>query len=246
MTTKLLAVLLLVSQIGGISTPPTASTRPQPASIEGKVVRLPGGEPLRRAQLTLHQVPSPAELAALPPAPDSEPKQFPPIAPITTEADGRFKFTGLPPGTYRLQVACNGYVSTEYGKTTNGQKGTIITLTAGQAMKDVLFQLQPAALVTGHVRDSEGEPVTGVSVSLMKPGYDWNGSRTLMRTGSATTDDRGEYRLFWVTPGRYYLSSGPSEFPYFMMNRGPNMVQNTTNLRIYYPGTRDSSRAVFI
>jgi hypothetical protein len=108
MTANILAASLLVFQIGGISTLPTASTPQQRASIEGKVVRLPGGEPLRRAQLTLSQVPSPAELAALPPAPDNEPKQFPPIVPITTESDGRFNFTGLPPGTYRLQVACNG------------------------------------------------------------------------------------------------------------------------------------------
>jgi hypothetical protein len=113
-------------------------------------------------------------------------------------------------------------------------------------MKDVLFQLQPAALVTGHIRDSEGEAITGVSVSLLKPGYDWNGARTLMHTGSATTDDRGEYRLFWVTPGRYYLSSGAPEFPFLMMNRGQNMVQNNAPPRTYYPGTLDSSRAVII
>jgi hypothetical protein len=137
MAAHILAILSLVFQIGGVSTTPTPSTPQQLASIEGKVVRLPGGEPLRRAQLTLNQVPSPTELAALPPTPDNEPKQFPPVAPITTEADGGFHFTGLAPGTYRLEVACNGYVSTEYGKTATGQRGTIITLTAGQAMKDV-------------------------------------------------------------------------------------------------------------
>lgn len=242
MMAHILAILFFVLQVGGVTTSPEAP--PKLASIEGKVVRLSNGEPLRRAQLTLSQVPSPAELAAA--SPDNTPRQFPSIPPITTEADGKFNFTKLTPGTYRLTVACNGYVTTEYGKTTAAAQGTIITLTPGQAMKDILLTLQASALVTGHVRDSEGEPITGVVVSLMKPGYSPNGVRILSSSASATTDDRGEYRLFWVTPGHYYLSTGGEFGLVQMLNRGANMVETINYIQTYFPGTLDQSRAVLI
>src|SRR5262245_21095269 len=126
-----IALLMLVQ-----SAAQPAVQKPQDeASIEGMVVTSVSGEPLRRAQLTLTQVRPPSEIAEKPQDPDSEPPQFPPTAPITTGADGKFKFTKITPGSYRLTVACNGYVSTEYGKKSVGGQGTIITLAPGQIMK---------------------------------------------------------------------------------------------------------------
>src|SRR6185295_5382104 len=225
MNTLQVFVLTLLMLLQSAGTPPAAQKPQDDASIEGTVVTSVNGDPLRRAQVTLMQVRPPSEIAEKPQDPDSEPPRFPPITPITTGADGKFKFTQLPAGSYRLSVACNGYVSTEYGKKSTGGQGTIITLTSGQALKDVLFRLQPAALVTGHVRDSEGQPITGVSVALLKIGYNWTGGRTMIRAASSLTDDRGEYRLFWVSPGRYYLSMSTGDYPFFMFNRGGNMVQ---------------------
>jgi protocatechuate 3,4-dioxygenase beta subunit len=239
-------VISLLMIIQSVTVPPAAPKVEDEASIEGMVVTSVSGDPLRKAQVTLTQVRPPSEVAEKPRDPDSEPERFPPITPITTGADGKFKFTKIAPGSYRLSVACNGFVSTDYGKKSAGGQGTIITLTSAQSLKDVLFRLQPAGLVTGHVHDSEGQPMTGMFVGLLKTGYSWTGSRTMMTVASGTTDDRGEYRLYWVSPGRYYLSATAGDLPFFMFNRTGNMVQEKNLPPTYFPGVLDLAHAAII
>src|SRR5262245_59943504 len=104
--------LLMLVQSAGVR---QAAQKPQgEASLEGMVVTSVTGEPLRLAQLTLTQVRPPSEIAEKPQYPESDMPQFPLISPITTGADGKFKFTKITPGSYRLTVACNGFVSTDY------------------------------------------------------------------------------------------------------------------------------------
>jgi len=238
---NLLLASLLVLQLAGTSTP--AQGPREGAVIEGIVVRLDTGEPLRRAQLTLYQVIPPGSLAAARPIDSyTEPPRFPPIDPIMTEADGVFRFTKIPAGSYRLSVACNGYVSTSYGSDKGQTQGTIITIVGGQVIKDISLRLRPAATLSGHLRDSEGSPITGLSVSLLAASFYPNGLRAMEAVASSTTDDRGEYRLFWVSPGRYYLSAGISDSRYSL----GNAVQEKQYPPFYYPGTFDIQRATMI
>jgi len=231
---RLLSASMLLLQLAGTPTP--AEKPREDASIEGVVVRLDTGEPLRRAQLGLYQVRPPSELAAAPPADsDSGYPRFPQITPVTTEADGVFRFTKLKAGSYRLSVACNGYVSTVYGSESGEGEGTIITIVDGQAIKGISFRLRRAATISGHLRDSDGTPITGLAVSLLKVGFYYNGLRTMERITTSTTDDRGEYRLFWVSPGRYYLSASNSD----SYDLTGNMVQQKPYPPFYYPGTFD-------
>src|SRR5678816_87359 len=109
----------------------------------------------------------------------TEPPRFPPIDPIMTEADGVFRFTKIPAGSYRLSVACNGYVSTSYGSDKGQTQGTIITIVGGQVIKDISLRLRPAATLSGHLRDSEGSPITGLSVSLLAASFYPNGLRAM-------------------------------------------------------------------
>jgi hypothetical protein len=236
---RLLSASLLVLQLTGT---PTPGQRPrEDASIEGVVVRFDNGEPLRRAELTLFQVKPPSELAASPAADsDIARPDFPSIAPVTTEADGKFRFTKLPAGSYRLSVACNGYVSTAYGSESGEAQGTIVTVVEGQAINGISFRLRRTATISGHLRDSEGSPITRIAVSLLKVGFYPNGLRIMERVAASTTDDRGEYRLFWVSPGRYYLSAVSTNDFY------SNMVREKSYPPFYYPGTFDMSRAAII
>jgi hypothetical protein len=58
--------------------------------------------------------------------------------------------------------------------------------------------------ITGHVRDAEGKLASNVTISAGKSNSA-GGFRTFV---SKTTDDRGEYRLFWLPPGEYYVGAG--------------------------------------
>lgn len=51
--------------------------------------------------------------------------------------------------------------------------------------------------------------MTGTTVLLLRVAYDSTGKRTMRPVSAARTDDRGEYRLHWITPGQYYVAVTP-------------------------------------
>jgi len=168
------------------------------------------------------------------------------IPQLFTETDGKFSFKDLNPGQYRLTVRANGYANQENGQRVVFGPGTIINLTQGQAMKDITFKMIQNGTVTGHVRDSRGDPVAGISISLMRPIYNVNGQRTLGSSGSAITDDRGEYRAFWIPPGRYYVSATAGSATISVLVLGGNVIADRVFPQTFYPGVLDPMRASVI
>jgi len=134
------------------------------ASIEGVITSSGSGQPLERAQVQLIRIVAPPQAAA-PAVPPTPPV---PIPPVVTVNDGKFIFEAEP-GQYRLRVQRNGFATQEYGQRVIAGPGTVINLSAGQAMKDVTFKMIAGGVVTGRVRDSKGDPVAGVQVSLSPP-----------------------------------------------------------------------------
>ena len=59
--------------------------------------------------------------------------------------------------------------------------------------------LTPTAAISGRVYGASGEPLGNVDVSALKPSYQ-DGRRILTAVQTMRTDDRGEYRLFWLPP----------------------------------------------
>jgi hypothetical protein len=173
---------------------------------------------------------------------------------ITTDAQGRFVLKDLEAGSYRLFFYANGYVRQEYGqRLLSGNRlpfnGTPVNVAAGQTIRDVRISLTPAGNVNGSIRDMDGQPLAAVPVQIMKPVYNFRGERTLQSAGAALTDDRGEYRVYWVTPGRYYVLAGSA----VSVRRGPmraavspNEVPGQSVFPTYYPRAADLSDATTI
>ena len=153
----------------------------QNASIQGTVIR-GANNPLSKATVELRSDESDAR----------------PIDTITTEADGRFAFQNVRPGRYRIVVARSGYF----------RPPQTITVTAGERPRDIALMMSPTGAISGRVFDANGEPLGNAEVMAMKASYP-EGRRTLTPVGSALTNDLGEYRLFWLAPGRYYVSVRP-------------------------------------
>src|SRR5206468_12652371 len=61
---------------------------------------------------------------------------------------------------------------------------------------------------SGHIRDDSGQPAAGIPVQLFRFADDETGKRKPLRIASAFTNDRGEYRFFFLAPGRYYVKAG--------------------------------------
>src|SRR5206468_5612377 len=47
--------------------------------------------------------------------------------------------------------------------------------------------------------------IANIMVEALRRSYDVRGNPRLARAGTALTDDRGEYRIFWLDPGEYFF-----------------------------------------
>jgi len=239
--------LLLVQNIPPL---PQQSQVPM-ASIEGIVLRADNGDTISKAQVTLSRQIAPPVPGQNPATPITPPPQIPPVM---TDASGKFLFKDLEPGTYRLSATKNGFVRFDYGARTTGGTGAQFNLAAGQSMKDISFRLVNTGVVSGRVRTSSGEPGAALNIQLMKSAYNVQGQRTFQSVSSGRTDDRGDYRLFWVTPGRYYVAIGGNSLTTLTSSDGGTILflssggdaASTNVATVYYPGTTDPLRAATI
>jgi len=176
----LFALLLLLLQ--------QSPQQPPTASVEGSVLKLGTTEAIPRAKVTL----------SLPGAGNSQA--------ITADDGGKFAFRNLAPGQYRLTATRDGYVNAEYGQRGPGGSGITITLAAQQQMKDARIEMTLTGVISGRVLNRFGEPVGNANVQALRYTYQ-EGRRTLAAFQSIRTNDLGEYRLFWMTPGQYIISA---------------------------------------
>jgi hypothetical protein len=114
-----------------------------------------------------------------------------------TDATGRFVFSNLAGGEYRLAVTCDGFIRQE--------SPYKIVLRGGQQIANIVFALDPAPTAAGTVLDSYGEPIPNIMIEALRRSYDVRGNPRLSRVATALTDDRGEYRIFWLDPAEYFF-----------------------------------------
>jgi hypothetical protein len=164
------------------------------ASVEGVVLRSGSTEPVSRARVLL----TPGDGAT---GRDIE---------ATTSGDGRFVLQNVPPGKYRLTAARDGgaYAPSDYGQRHAKGRGLSFTIAAGEQMKDVELAMAPTGSISGRIVDGNGNPVPDARVMALEAVY--NEGRRELRMGQAVrSNDLGEYRLFWLPAGRYYVGVQP-------------------------------------
>jgi hypothetical protein len=161
---------------------------------------------------------------------------------VKTTPDGLFEFNQVPPGRYRLFAARNGYARQGYGQKPGGdgnpRDAAPIELRAGQSLEGIDFSLVRGGAIEGRILDQDGEPASRVMVTLVRPRY-VQGKRTLQPAGVDQTDDRGQFRIYEVPPGNYYLMASLRAF-------GLNDENRNVYPPMYFPGVLDSAEAAKI
>jgi 5-hydroxyisourate hydrolase-like protein (transthyretin family) len=106
--------------------------------------------------------------------------------------------------------------------------------------------------ITGRIREADSrQPVAGVTVQLLHPEYGVTGERTLRTVDTVRTNDRGEYRLYFVTPGRYYIGAGGDQRRTGRTSL-QNTLQNNSNqipvdyAAAFYPGVTNTPNATMV
>ncbi len=129
---------------------------------------------------------------------------------VTADRDGRFVFRDVQPGRYTVRAVREGF----FGKPVNGSYPPTAwddIVLGEKETRQVALSMAPGAVVAGRVYDATGAAVSNVQVQVYSVAYQTG--FTLLQPAIAgaakTTDDRGEYRLFWIPPGDYYLGATP-------------------------------------
>jgi Carboxypeptidase regulatory-like domain len=245
-----LFVFLAASLAATLAAAQTVSSSAQPSSravIEGIVTKDPGGEPVKKALI---------EVIAENQADGGD-------YTAVTGVDGMFRVEGVLPGRYRLFVERTGFL--EVDKHRARSEGRVLTLAAGQDLKDVQIRLQAAAVVQGRVVDEDGDPLPGAEVTVLRQTFA-SGHNHWEQVGGERTNDLGEYRVPNLAAGNYYVSvSPPPDFRSLIeATNGPktdgtrtdatksdgassatgaNEKPITSYQTTYYPGTMDRSQA---
>jgi hypothetical protein len=124
------------------------------------------------------------------------------------------------------------YVRTAWGEQRTEGPGKRITLADGQQLDNINLSVTRAGVVTGKIVDEFGDPVTDVLVTAMRYQY-VQGSRRLMQNGrGGQTNDIGEFRVYGLSPGQYYISATLRNFT------GPmtDTSDRTGYAATFYPG----------
>src|SRR5215831_5558164 len=164
------------------------------AVIEGVVYKQGSSEPLAGTRVALVKEGGPAGTPNV----------------TTTLSDGTFRFTDLPSGSYRIVANRNdGYLPAEYGQPKPLVRGTPVDVTSGQTLRGLQLSMSSSATITGRVLDRDGDPVGRAQVVALKSTYDRDGHRIQTIAQAIQTNDLGEYRMFWIPPGQYYIMAKP-------------------------------------
>jgi protocatechuate 3,4-dioxygenase beta subunit len=172
-----LLLFILSGALRGFQLP--ADAMPNPASVAGHTIEAKSGEPVKKALVILRKG-NDREIGAY------------------ADSAGTFAFQSVEPGAYTISVEQDGYVPV------SGAKPVTIILKPGDTETALVLKLQKTAVISGHVFDADGDPVTGAGIQI-QPATQKKGQP---RAGStAITNDRGEYRAFGVVPGKYRISA---------------------------------------
>jgi hypothetical protein len=188
------------------------------------VVNAITGQPVRKARLTLW------------PAKGGDPVTG------STDAQGKYALANVAPGAYRLQASHDGYQMQTYGARKPGEdhKGDSLDLAPGSVKTKVDLQMTPLGAILGRIRDENGDPVRQVEVAVLAYGYGPAGKVLQMRY-SSQTDATGEYRIFDLSPGKYFLRAKP------LSSQVPAMIQvGESYATTYYPNTTQTIEAAAI
>jgi hypothetical protein len=159
------------------------------ASVGGVVVNDSTGKPVHMALVTLSTT-------------GAKPME----AAVYTDANGVFQFNAVPPGRYYLYAGEFRYQNVAFGAPTPDRYPAILTLGAGEVRQGIELRMRPLGAISGVVLDQNGDPLPRVAVQLLVSTWA-RGRKTSAYRNAALSNDRGEFRIHGIAPGRYFLSA---------------------------------------
>jgi len=163
------------------------------ASLSGTVVNAVTGDPVKRVAVTLNGASAHDSPATL------------------SDGTGKFFFAAVTPGRYRSTAEKAPFLRWAHGQRKPLAAGTSLELASGEQRTGIAIRLVPGAAISGRVTDEDSKSAVGAQVTLLRVTY-LNGRRQLGAVAHAAVDDRDEYRLHSIPPGRFLLRANFERF----------------------------------
>jgi FecR protein/Carboxypeptidase regulatory-like domain len=161
---------------------------------------------------------------------------------VLTDSMGRFEFSNVEPGEYAVRAQRQGFSGPSDDGSLDGRlpryfkawtpsaanpgsqltgDSLRVTVYAQQVSQEISLSLIRAGVIAGHVRDVDGKPVVNARVRIVAPPVPGAAGEGLTRL-TTTTNDLGEYRAYWLTPGEYrVVASGPRSHEFWFTRGAP-------------------------
>ena len=162
--------------------------------------------------------------------------QVGPLRKAVTDADGNYRVTDLPAGTYRVGPMASAFIVPD---STPGRLVKSVMLEEGENVDGLDFSMLRGGVITGRVSQADGRPVIEERITI-------TAADEVDRSGqpgppglAGQTDDRGVYRVYGLPAGKYkvFVGQGADTFP------GPQGQARHIYERVYYPDVTNSSEA---
>ncbi len=212
--------------------PPVRPLKTGTGRIRGRVISAETGAPIRRAQVRLSANDVGAKAAM-------------------TDSQGRYEFADLPEGRFTITASKSGYVSVQYGQIRPSESGRPIELADKQVIDKADILMPRGSVISGRIVDEFGDAVTDAMVTALRQSW-VNGRRRLVPSGRiAQTNDLGQFRLYGLPPGDYYVGATLRNPEGIMVEMIPgNAVSGSVSAApssgyasTYFPGTVTPSDA---
>jgi len=201
----------------------SVSAQTASGSVDGTVLRTGTAEPIEGVQVTL-SANSPTPLRLL------------------TDKEGHFSFHNLAPGRYLIRFQRDGYLvpgstlsiagsQTAAAAATASPAATSVNVGPSEHVTGLTYYLTPGGTISGRILDPQGRPAVSADVVALRLVYQ-EGRPTVSPVTSASSNDRGEYRMYWLEPGNYIVRAEKA------LPAGP--------ARAYYPGTANAANSVSV
>ena len=187
--------------------------------LEGKVVNAQTGRPISHALVQLYTGS---------------------VQSLLTGAEGEFSFDKLHAGdAVQVKVLKPGFFVPGAGPQTFPTR----TVQIGPQMGKLILKLVPECVITGEVKNDQGEPVEGATVDALMAQI-INGRRELTAfRGSVTTNEDGLFRIGGLQSGRYFVSVKASTVARRVLGAQAGSANRTYPLVSYFPGGTDIASA---
>jgi beta-lactamase regulating signal transducer with metallopeptidase domain/protocatechuate 3,4-dioxygenase beta subunit len=201
---------------GAAGTQPGSS--PKPGQMQGTVVDA-AGKPVSGAEVRLTPLTGGMQPGG-------------PAYTTVTDENGAFTLESIRPAPrLGLTARKTGYQVFRYGSTSQASPTVPIPIAEGESLTGLALVMEQEGVLTGRVVTAEGAPIPAAIVVATNT----TAARTLPIT--ATTNERGEFRITGLRPGSYYLAAQN------LLGSLGAAASMTTSMTTYYPGVTDRSAA---